>query len=162
VLVKYLRESFGIAREKGRTAIAGISVGAHGAVLAAASYPDLFGAAGGLSGFYDNLAMTENKLLAAVYGPYKKFEKRWEDDNIVSLAASLRETPVFIAHGMKDREYAFEQSRMLAIRLKQMEKKSPGKYRFEYVEKNYKMHNWDFWRQMVGPMMAYLDATLQK
>ena len=163
ILIPFLREQFAIAYEKRKTGILGNSIGARGAILTASSYPKIFGAAAGLSGFYDTIAITDNKLLISIYGEYDNFPKRWEDDdNIIKLAVNLRDTPVFLAHGKRDWKVNFEQARLLAIRLKQLQKGNKNTYKFEYHEKKYKFHDWKLWNAMLPFMMSFFDKSLDR
>ncbi|MDY6968160.1 MAG: alpha/beta hydrolase-fold protein [Spirochaetota bacterium] len=163
ILIPFLREQFAIAYEKRRTGILGNSIGARGAILTASSFPRIFGAAAGLSGFYDTIAKTDNKLLIAIYGEYDNFPKRWEDDdNIIKLAVNLKDTPVFLAHGKSDWKVNFEQARLLAIRLKQLQKGNKNIYKFEYHEKKFKFHDWKLWNSMLPFMISFFDRNLER
>jgi dipeptidyl aminopeptidase/acylaminoacyl peptidase len=163
VLVKYLREAFDIAVDREKTGIFGNSTGARGAVLIACHNPGMFGAVVGLSGDYDPLSMTEDKFLASVYGKYKDFKERWEnDDNIIKLAVNLKGVPLMIAHGEKDGEVPYDQSRLLAIRLLQLMNADKSYIKPEYHLKRWKFHNWDFWKFMVPDMLEFFDRNLKK
>ena len=161
ILVPYLRSTFGIARDRKTTGIFGYSTGARGALLIAASYPELFGVAAGISGDYDPLTMTGDKLLTAVYGKYGQFKSRWETDaNIVHKAQSLKDTPIFLAHGEIDKVVPLDQTRILIVRLLQLRKSTGGSYKFEYIQPKYKGHGWPFCSSVVSPMMSYLNDNL--
>ncbi len=160
ILIPFLRDYFGIATNRFMTGIFGNSTGGRGAVLLSALYPDLFGAAAGLSGDYDPLSMPKDRLLTSVYGTFKKFKERWRnDDNIITRGENLVRTPVFIAHGEKDRVVPFEQSRILAIRLIQLRKKE-GDFIVEYYLKRYRFHDWAFWRSMTPLIMSFFNKHL--
>jgi S-formylglutathione hydrolase FrmB len=161
-LVYFLRKEFGLAKSGKVTGIFGLSTGGRGAVLVAAKYPDRFGAAAGLSGDYDPLAMTRDRLLTSVYGDFKKFEERWKtDDNIIGLAVNLANIPVFISHGAKDSVVPKEQSLMLAIKLRQLKKSTKGDYVVQYKELAYSMHDWTYWARMVPEMFEFFDKNLK-
>ncbi len=163
VLVPYLRKTYGAAKGRAVTGIAGVGMGARGALLIAATYPDMFGAAAGLSGYYDNSVLTENKLFVSLYGKYTDNKLRWEkEDNIITLNENLRETPVFLAHGLKDKEVPVEHSQLLGISLKHLQKSAEGKFRFEYVEKMGMAHDWRFWNSVTQGMMSFFNDQLGK
>ncbi len=162
VLIPYLQENFAIPLKGNRIGIFGNSTGGRGALLLAASYPQIFGAAAGLSGDYDPISIPNDRLLTSVYGNFKDFRARWENkDNIIKLAENLRDIPVFIAHGEKDMVVPFEQSRILAIRLLQLRKKS-GEFILEYHLKKYKFHDWSFWGLMTPQMMSFFNENLKE
>ncbi|MDY6934855.1 MAG: alpha/beta hydrolase-fold protein [Spirochaetota bacterium] len=160
-LIPFLRDQFLIALDKNKTGILGYSRGGRGSILIACNYPEIFGAAAGLSGSYDNLSMTNDELLTSLYGAYDEYSERWKkDDNILDMAVNLKETSIFIAHGTKDWRTNYEQSRLFAIRLKQLQKKNDEGYKFEYHEKKYKLHDWKFWKGMLPEMMRFFDENL--
>ncbi|HPO46743.1 MAG TPA: alpha/beta hydrolase-fold protein, partial [Spirochaetota bacterium] len=132
-----------------------------GALLVASSNADMFGAAAGLSGYYDMMALTQNQALMAVYGRFAEFKERWlRDDNILELAVNLEKTPVFLAHGDKDTTVPIEQSRLLGIRLNNLHKKNESGYVVEYRETRNQSHEWKLWRGMAADMMAFFNAHL--
>ncbi|HON77577.1 MAG TPA: alpha/beta hydrolase-fold protein [Spirochaetota bacterium] len=175
ILVPYLRQSFGIALDKNKTGIFGCSTGARGAVLVASAYPELFGAAAGFSGAYDSLAAADSRLLWSVYGEYKKFKKRWKDeDNVIRLAENLKDIPLILAHGKDDTTVPYDQTRLLAIRLLQLRGKCSDKsgqetteeggrrpYEFHMLLRRNEYHNWAFWRTMPRYMMPLFDRYLE-
>ncbi|HOO72356.1 MAG TPA: alpha/beta hydrolase-fold protein [Spirochaetota bacterium] len=160
ILIPFLKDNFGIARRKKSTGIFGISTGGRGAILLASLYPDIFGAAAGISGDYDPLSMTHDRLLKTVYGNYDSFRERWEnDDNILKLCENLKKTSVMLVHGAKDYITPREQSLVLAMKLKQLQKKSGG-YDFQYLEKKHQARDWKFWKGVLIDVMAFFSEKL--
>lgn len=174
VLVPFLRQSFGIARDKKKTGIFGCSTGARGAVLVAGAYPELFGAVAGFSGEYDALADVNSRLFTSVYGNYKNNKGRWKkEDNVLLLAENLKDIPVILAHGKDDGTVPFDQTRLLAIRLLQLRGKCTGReagetaadgerrpYEFNMTLRRNEYHNWAFWRTMPRYMMPLFNKYL--
>lgn len=181
VLVPFLRKRFNLAQNRKYTAIVGISAAARGAVLVAEQYPNLFGAVGALSGYYDPTSLPKGSPHSKVYGEYENFQERWnEDDNVLAGAKSLLNTPVFIAHGKDDGHYHFEQSRLLAVKLLMLrnsyaeslaktindeenrKKVAQSAYPFELHLIRREYHNWPFWNFMIPQMMRFFDQHLEK
>ncbi len=181
VLISFIRGRFNLARDRSHTAIMGVSSGARGAILVASKYPEIFGAAAGLSGYYDPLSMTKSSLLTAVYGDHGKFTERWKnDDNIIETAKNLKDTAVFIAHGKDDSHYHYEQSRLLAVKLLMLrnnfietmkgtakddaksEEIAKSIYPFELHLMRREYHNWPFWNYITPRMMEYFNLKLAK
>jgi len=161
-LIDYLRGTFNIANGRSTTGILGLSTGGRGAIMLAAKYPDKFAAAAGLSGDYDPTVIPNDRLLATVYGNYEKNQERWERvASVINAAEGLKNTPIFLSHGGKDFVVSKEQSIILAIRLKQLQKEQGG-YSVTFKEKRYKMHDWSFWASMVPEMMRFFDEKLAK
>lgn len=181
VLVPFLRRRFNLATENKYTAIAGISAAARGAVLVAENYPELFGAVGALSGYYDPLSLSKGVSHSKVYGEQDKFSERWKtDDNVLENAAALKNIPVFIAHGKDDANYHYEQSRLFAVKLLMLrgnyieslkntvkdeetrKKMGQSAYHFDLQLVRREYHNWPFWNYMLPKMMEFFDQHLEK
>ncbi len=161
VLVNYLNRNFSLAYEKGKTAIMGVTVGAHGAILMASKY-DAFGAAAGISGYYDPTIMSSSNMIASVYGNYNKNKQRWEnDDNNLKLAEKLAGVKVFLFHGTKNDAFTPGQSRIMAIKLKHLQKKSSS-YSITYSENKGGYYGWTFWKNRLPEVMEFLDANTLK
>lgn len=161
-LIKFLNDNFSLALKKESTGITGVIAGAHGAILIACQYPEKFGAAAGISGYYDPTILPNSKMIEAVYGSYKNFQTRWEnDDNPLMLAEKLKGVHVYLYHGLKQDAYQPGQSRIMAIKLKQLQKKSEG-YSVIYKDNKFGAYGWLYWRGQVPDMMAFMDEKLSE
>jgi putative tributyrin esterase len=159
VLLPFVRKSYGLAADRSRTGIFGVSTGGRGALLMAAQHAKLFGAAAGLSGDYDSVSMKRDRILLSVYGSYDLNPERWEGEvNILKLAVSLKKTPVFLGHGTNDPIVPPQQTRMLADRLKVL-----GYDLVVDTEKSRGAgHDWRYWGSLVPDVLKFFDRTLAK
>ena len=161
-LIPFIRKTFNLATDRARTGIMGLSTGGRGALLTAARMPEHFAAAAGLSGDYDPLSMTRNRLLRNAYGKHKNFKTRWQDnDNLMRMAIKLKGVAIFLSHGAKDYIVPREQSMLLAMRLRQLDKKEGG-YKVTYNEVSHGLHDWRYWRRVLPEMMKFFDEKLAK
>jgi dipeptidyl aminopeptidase/acylaminoacyl peptidase len=162
LLIPFVRKNYGVAEDRSRTGIMGISTGGRGALLAACLYPEIFGAAAGISGDYDPPSMPNDRLLRTVYGPYDRFKDRWDgDDNVLKLAVNLKRTPVLLVHGSKDYVTPREQSLVMAMTMKQLQKKSGG-YECVYLEKKHQTRDWRLWKMVLPEVMDFFHERLGK
>lgn len=164
-LVPFIQKEYKLGLKRNELGLIGVNSGGHGAVLLAALYPQVFGIACSVGGFFDTLAMTSNKRIEGVYGPYKDFSDRWKtSDYIMALAPNLENTPVFLIHGNSDYLVPFEQSRMFAIRLSQLQKSkgagNPKKFTVKLIERKYKGAGWENWAGMLPDMFIFIDQQL--
>jgi len=160
-LIKFLNDNFSVATKKEGTGIMGVTAGAHGAVLVAAKYSKKFGAAAGISGFYDQSSMQTSRMVDAVYGSYRKNPERWEnDDNIIKLADNLKGVKVYIYHGARNDAFNPGQSQLMAIKLKQLQKKDSD-YNITYREGKTGGYGWLYWRGQVEPVMDFMNESLK-
>lgn len=161
VLLPFLNDSFGLGLSKSSTGIMGITVGAHGAILVAETYPGLFGAAAGISGFYDPTIMQSSRMIESVYGSYRNNQLRWEtDDNTLKNAEKLAGVAVFLYHGGKSDAFQEGQSRIMAIRLKQLQNKSSA-FSITYSEEKSYQYGWTWWKTQVPAVMDFFNAQLR-
>ncbi|MCL2155722.1 MAG: esterase family protein [Leptospirales bacterium] len=161
-LIKFLNNNFSLALKRESTGIMGVEAGAHGALLTPCYYPNRFKAAAGISGYYDPTAMQNSRMLESVYGNYKKFQDRWENDaSPLKLAENLKGVHVFLYHGLKYDSYQPEQSRVMAIRIKQLQKKSSD-YSIIYKENKNGSKGWPNWSSQVSDIMSFMDENLSE
>jgi len=161
-LIKFLNNNFSLASKKDSTGIIGAELGAHGAILTSCYYPNRFKAAAGISGFYDPTAMQNNKMIEAVYGSYKSFQDRWDyDASPLKLAERLKGVHVFLYHGLKYDSYQPEQSRVMAIKIKQLQKKSSD-YFITYRELKSGSKGWGNWNAPLADIMSFMNENLSE
>ena len=159
-LIKFLNSNFSLASKRESTGIMGAEAGAHGALIVACYYPNRFKSAAGISGFYDPTAMPNNKMIEAVYGSYKMFQDRWENEaSPLTLAEKLKGVHVFLYHGLKYDSYQPEQSRVMAIRIKQLQKKFSD-YSITYKENKGGSKGWIHWSYQVSDIMNFMNDNL--
>lgn len=161
ILLPYLGNS-GVRIGKESFGVCGFSIGARGALRIGQLYHNDVGAIACLSGYYDMTAYTKNSMFTAVYGKYSDYPQRWTTvDNAIDDAKYLKDVAVFLAHGNKDARVPMEQSFMIALKLKHLHKEHKSGYHFVFVEKQYKMHDWNFCQSVVAEMMAFFNDTLK-
>ena len=162
ILMPYLKNTVGLKIAKASLGVCGFSIGARGALRIGELYADTVGAIACLSGYYDMLSHTKNSMFVAVYGKYNDNTQRWATvDNAIDDAKNLKDVAVFLAHGNKDSRVPMEQSFMLALKLKQLQKEQKSGYNFTFVEKKYKMHDWNFCQSVLPEMMAFFNENLK-
>jgi S-formylglutathione hydrolase FrmB len=161
-LIKFLGSNFSLALKRESTGIMGVEAGAYGALLTSCYYPNRFKAAAGISGYYDPTAMQNSKMLELVYGDYKNFQVRWENDaSPLKLAERLKGVHVFLYHGLKYDVYQPEQSRVMAIKIKQLQKKSSD-YFITYHESKHGSKGWIHWSSQVSDIMSFMNENLSE
>ena len=139
----------------------GLTVGAYGALTVAAKYSNRFGAAAGISGFYDPTTISGSRIIEAVYGSHKNHSERWEQEaSVIALAEKLSGIPVFLYHGTGGDAYNPGQSRMLAIRIKSLQKSSSS-YSVTYRESKSGYQGWLYWKRQIPEVLEFMDQNLK-
>ena len=78
------------ANSSGR-AITGLSMGGHGAFYLAFKHPDVWGAAGSMSGGLDILPYPNNWDIAKRLGPYQENKELWEKNTVINMIYLLED-----------------------------------------------------------------------
>lgn len=137
-------------------AIAGLSMGGHGALLLAIRHPDVFGAAGSMAGGLDLRAWRKNDWdLQSVLGAPGDHWQNWEDNSVVNVLAQLkgRKIPIAIDCGVGD--FFIEANREAHRRLLEM------KYPHDYTERPGE-HNHEYWGHAVDFQILFFDQFFLK
>ncbi len=160
-LIKFLNKNYDLTLTKSSTGIMGLTVGAYGALSVAARYNDKFQAAAGLSGFYDSTTIQRPGIIEAVYGSYKNHGDRWEKEaSVIAMAEKLAGIPVFLYHGTGGDAFHPGQSRMLAIRIKSLQKSSNA-YSVTYRENKNGYQGWTYWKRQIPEILEFMDQRLK-
>jgi len=160
-LLNFVNKNFSLGYDSSKTAIMGVTVGAHGAILVASKYK-AFSAAAGISGYYDPTIMTNSRMVQSVYGKYNDNRTIWEnDDNNLKLAEGLSGVKVYLFHGSKNDAFTPGQSRIMAIKLKHLQKKSSS-YSITYKESKSGYYGWTYWKRQIPEVMEFFDRNLAK
>ena len=120
ILIPFMQKNHEIFAEKNFNCVLGLSTGARGAALVSLQNPKIFKAAAALSGDYNQATMPQDKLMAAIYGDFESFRKRWQSVDNPYMAALIGEwkIPIYIGHGDKDAVTPESQSRHFSKMLK--------------------------------------------
>ncbi|MDR3237373.1 MAG: prolyl oligopeptidase family serine peptidase [Spirochaetia bacterium] len=111
-LIPYMRKNHGIFADNGLNCVMGLSTGGRGVALVSLQNPGLFKAGAALSGDFNQLAMPNDNLMAALYGNFSAFRERRRstDTPFESAKEGKWSMPLYIGHGGKDHVVPFSQS----------------------------------------------------
>ncbi len=138
-LIPYMDRTFRTIRGREGRAIAGFSMGGHGALTLAAKHPGLFVAASSLSGVFDPLRWDGNWYLRGAFGDPVANRAFWITNSALGLAGrftdTARDVAVMIDCGVLD--FALAENRELHQKLKESGMKTvyrerPGGHDFAY------------------------------
>ncbi len=161
VILPHVRKKYAVYQDRAHTGVIGYSTGGRGAVLLAELYPQ-FAFAGSVSGTYDLMILGpgtgEYGIHKVVYGPRKRYPKRWRLDNCVTpaLLDRLKGTRLYIVHGGKDR--SVPPSQLQALRKALAER--PIVAKFLLIPKA--GHNWKLWKGSWKEMFAAAATTFRR
>lgn len=149
-----------IAEKKGRV-ITGLSMGGHGALSLSAKHPELYLAAGSMSGALDMGSMLNRdnadqvkKLMQPVFGDESGNRELYEANAVLGMIEKIKanKMPLIIDIGVDD--FLIESNRELHRRL--VYEKIPH----DYTERP-GAHTWEYWENSV-PYHAYFFSKILK
>ncbi len=150
-VVDYIDYYYHTRRERSGRAIAGLSMGGHGAITLAVRFADRFGAAGSMAGGLDLRPFKINGWdLQGVLGNPLLHGRNWEAYSAISLVERwpTQPLPLIIDCGVDD--FFINVNRAMHRRL--LEAKIPH----EYTERP-GAHNADYWGQAIDFQMLFFD-----
>ncbi|MEM6261088.1 MAG: alpha/beta hydrolase family protein [Bacteroidota bacterium] len=136
--------------DRAQRAISGLSMGGHGALLAAIRYPQTWGAVGSTSGGVDIRPFPHNWDLPLRLGPADQFPQHWEAHSVLAQAARLsnNDFALYVDCGTEDfflkANRSFHQ-RLTRLGIPHVYEEFPG------------AHNGLYWRKALPRHLAFFD-----
>jgi len=142
-VVSFIDHNYRSIADKKHRAITGLSMGGHGGLFLALRHPDVFGAAGSMSGGVD-LGESRNRFdIIKRIGDTTMNAKNWHDYSVVNLIENYSSTSVKIIIDCGVKDIFIKGNRLL--HQKMLDLKIPH----EYIERPGE-HNWAYWTNAVG------------
>ena len=102
-LVSYIDSNYRSRPERASRAICGLSMGGYGALFNAIRHPDIFGAAGSMSGGMDFTPFPNQWELSERLGPFLQHKKIWESYSLVNMIGKIeKDLALIIDVGIDD------------------------------------------------------------
>lgn len=138
-------------------AIAGLSMGGHGAITLASKHPDLFGSASSTSGVLDLVPLGDVTGKKEIFGDPKANADLWVNNSAVTLADSLkksrRKPKIMFDIGFSDVFYKTNLDyhlKLYSLGIEHTFKVYPGN------------HTWEFWLGHLPEHLAFHVKSLRK
>ncbi|NGM61446.1 esterase family protein [Sphingobacterium sp. SGG-5] len=149
-LISFVEQNYPARQDRNGRAIAGLSMGGHGALYLAINHQDTYGAAGSTAGGVDIRPFPNNWDMAKRLGPYSANKSIWESHTVMELLHLIepKQLKLFIDCGTDDFFYAVNQElhkKLTYMNVPHAFMSMPGK------------HNWDYWRQSIVFQMAFFN-----
>lgn len=143
-----------VAGRKGR-AVAGYSMGGHGALWLAFRHPDVFGACGSMSGGVDIRPFPNNWEMSKQLGSYADNQKVWDEHTVVNQISRIQpgQLAIIVDCGIDDFFYDVN----MALHQKLLENKIPH----DYITRP-GAHTHKYWSNAVDYQMMYFDKFFQE
>lgn len=145
---------------KGRV-ISGLSMGGHGALYLSAKHPELFCAAGSMSGVADmgSLITAESKeritkLMVPVFGPEGKSQKVYASYAALNMVTTMKTNKIAIILDCGVDDFLIESNRELHRRLVY------DKVAHDYTERP-GAHTWEYWENALPTHLLFFSKVLK-
>jgi S-formylglutathione hydrolase FrmB len=149
-VVNFIDKNYRSIADKNHRAITGLSMGGHGALFLALRHPDIFGAAGSMSGGVD-LKESKNRFdISKRIGDTTLHAKEWHDLTVINLIENYTNTDVKIIFDCGTRDIFIDGNRRLHQKMLQL------KIQHEYVERPGE-HNWQYWSNAIPFQLLFFQ-----
>lgn len=154
-LIHYIDTHYpSLANRKGR-AITGLSMGGHGALWNAFRHPDVFGAAGSMSGGVDIRPFPHNWEMKKHLGERDENLPRWNAHTVLTQLDDLADGQLAIAFECGYEDFFFEVNNNLHEAL--MERK----IRHDYTIRPGK-HHWPYWKNAIHYQLLFFSRYFER
>ncbi len=154
-VVRYIDGHYRTIADKDHRAITGLSMGGHGALFIALRHPDIFGAAGSMSGGLDMKEVGYRFDVPLRIGDSLTHPQNWIDYSLTGMIDKYSQTPVAILFDCGIGDIFIESNRKLHQRMLQL------KIPHVYTEKP-GMHSWDYWRGSIPFHLLFFREFFNK
>ena len=154
-LVQWVDNKYKTIKNKNGRAITGLSMGGHGALYLAIKHPDVFGAAGSMSGGVDIRPFPNNWDMAKRLGEYSDKPENWEKNTVVNMLYLIRpkSLALIIDCGVDDFFYKVNEKLHEELLLRNIPHdfiSRPG------------AHNWPYWNDAVGYQLLFMNNFFRR
>ena len=138
-----------IKDRKGR-AIAGLSMGGHGALFLGFRHADFFGACGSMSGAVDLMNLPGKKDVAKLLGDSTAYPDNWKNYSVITVVEKYPKDSLAIIIDCGTEDFLYKGN--VALHAKLLQLKIPH----DYIERNGK-HEWPYWRNAVQYQLLFFN-----
>jgi S-formylglutathione hydrolase FrmB len=154
-LVAHIDASYRTRPDRDHRAIAGLSMGGHGALFLAIRHGDTFGTAVAMSGGVDIRPFPGNWDIAKRIGPIEEAPERWEELTVINQARSLKPGQIAISLDCGVDDFFIGVNRALHVQL--LEAGIPH----DYTERPGR-HDWSYWQRSIRYQMLFISERLSR
>lgn len=144
-LIERIDHDYNTINKASGRAITGLSMGGHGAFYLAFRHPDLFGAAGSMSGGVDIRPFTKNWDIAKRLGPIDRYPDNWEKNTVINLVDLIKDKKMAINFDCGVDDFFIEVNRqlhkkMLELKIPHDYTERPGGHTHQYWDNSIRYH----------------------
>lgn len=149
-VVDFIDKSYRTLADKNHRAITGLSMGGHGALFLALRHPDIFGAAGSMSGVVDLKTSKNSYDISKRIGDTLTHKTDWHDLTVINLVENYTNTTLKIIFDCGNKDNFVDGNRRLHQKMLQL------KIPHDYIERPGE-HSWDYWRNSIPYQLLFFQ-----
>lgn len=149
-LISAIDKKYNTLAKKTNRAITGLSMGGHGAFYLAFRHPDIWGAAGSMSGGVDIRPFPNNWDIHKHLGDYSKHKENWEENTVINMVYLLDGKNLKLIFDCGVDDFFYDANKRLHKKL--VERNIPH----DYIERP-GSHNWDYWSNSIKYQFVYFS-----
>lgn len=141
-LVNYIDKNYHTIADRNHRAITGLSMGGHGALYLALNHPDVFGAAGSMSGGVDLRPFPKNWDISKRIGNATDYQSNWERYSVTNIVEHYKGPSLSIIIDCGTEDFFYTVNKQLHEKMLRL------KIPHDYIEKP-GIHGWDYWKNAI-------------
>jgi len=154
-LVTYVDTYYPTKAHRSARAITGLSMGGHGALFLAMRHPDVFGAAGSMSGGVDIRPFPTGWELPNVLGEMEKNREVWDSHTVINQTHRIKNGDLAITIDCGYDDFFFEVNNNLHRKL------LDSGIAHDYINRP-GGHSWDYWCDAIDFQLVFFDKFFRR
>lgn len=154
-LVSWVDSKYKTIKDKKGRAITGLSMGGHGALYLALKHPDVFGAAGSMSGGVDIRPFPNNWQMAMRMGSYDSHPENWEKNTVINMLHLYKPKSLELIIDCGTEDFFFKVNESLHQQL--VYRNIPHDYLVRPGA-----HNWHYWDNAIKFQLLFMHNFFDK
>ena len=149
-MTNFTDKNYRTVQSRNGRAIAGLSMGGHGALFLAWRHKDVFGAAGSMSGGVDFRKSKNKYNISKKIGPYDEYPERWDSLTVINNVSNIKKAKLAIIMDCGVTDPFIQMNRAFHDSLLKAE------VPHDYIERP-GTHGWQYWDNAVKYQMLFFN-----
>jgi S-formylglutathione hydrolase FrmB len=154
-LVNWVDSKYKTIKNKKGRAITGLSMGGHGGLYLAIKHPDIFGAAGSMSGGVDIRPFPNNWDMSSRLGKYDENPDNWEKYTVINLLHLVKPNSLSIVIDCGTEDFFFKVNENLHQQM--IYRNIPHDYIIRPGA-----HNWNYWNNAIHYQLLFMSNYFKR
>jgi S-formylglutathione hydrolase FrmB len=154
-LVSWIDSRYKTIKDKKGRGITGLSMGGHGALYLALKHPDVFGAAGSMSGGVDIRPFPNNWDMAKRLGTYAEHPENWEKHTVINMLHLVKPNSLALLIDCGTEDFFYKVNENLHQQL--LYRNIPHEYTTRPGA-----HNWNYWANAIQYQLLFMNNYFRR